>query len=180
MFQPFRMERRVHNMLECIRRPVYNLIHAGAIITVRELQGANSTPFRQGLRCFVRNGRNEMFFGLTREEWEELQRLRPNSPEVTLLMRLTGKEELWRRMTRATSELTPVTLTSLKWKWVLIPCVVPLSEYINSPPPPTPSSIVFSQVPLQTPINQCAMDEGLASVDLDDLRFDPFLSSQCT
>jgi hypothetical protein len=30
------------------------------------------------------------------------------------------------------------------------------------------------------PINQCAMDEGLASVDLDDLRFDPFLSSQCT
>jgi hypothetical protein len=62
MFQPFRMERRVHNMLECIRRPVYNLIHAGAIITVRELQGANSTPFRQGLRCFVRNGRNEMFF----------------------------------------------------------------------------------------------------------------------
>jgi hypothetical protein len=166
MFQPFRMERRVHNMLECIRRPVYNLIHACAIITVRELQGANSTPFRQGLRCFVRNGRNEMFFGLTREEWEELQRLRPNSPEVTLLMRLTGKEELWRRMTRATSELTPVTLTSLKWKWILIPCVVPLSEYISSPPPPNllPSSSHNSNCKL--PINQCAMGEGLASVDL--------------
>jgi hypothetical protein len=69
-------ERLMHNILETIRQPVYDLMFAGSKVEVRQsIDEANA----YGTRCLVYAGSNRRFFGFTMEEWYKV----PTIPNIT-------------------------------------------------------------------------------------------------
>lgn len=62
----------LYKLLEVVRWPMYGLMHAGSRISVLQTNGHPGSCEYQSMRYLVRDGRGQMFFGLTAEEWSEV------------------------------------------------------------------------------------------------------------
>jgi len=66
-------ERGMYNLLETLRHPVYDLMHAGSTIFIEHWNGQTDFQDDNGYQSLVSGSRDKIFFDRTAEEWREVR-----------------------------------------------------------------------------------------------------------